>query len=114
MEVLESKEADAPDFAPLLCFGAKRRDCEDKKRKYRVTDAQVAYLGDDFLALPIMRRVGLPMAVQDATPEVKRIARYVTKKKGGEGAVGEALRLILQAQGTWTRSVEATVSEAYR
>jgi len=84
------------------------------KKKYRVQEEEMAYLGDDFLDLPIMERVGLPMAVSDATPEVKKVARYVTKKKGGEGAVGEALRLILNAQGKWRKGIQEAVRSAYR
>lgn len=92
----------------------KLRVLERIKRKYRVSDEEVAYIGDDFLDLPIMERVGLPIAVQDATPEVKRVARYVTKKRGGEGAVGEALRLILRAQRKWKRGVSEAVRSAYK
>jgi len=87
---------------------------ERLKRKYRVREEEIAYVGDDFLDLPIMDRVGLTIAVRDATPEVKRVARYVTKKKGGEGAVGEVLRLILQAQGKWQGAVQAAVRSAYQ
>ena len=83
------------------------------KRKYGVQDQEVAYMGDDFLDLPIMERVGMPIAVQDATPEVKRVARYVTAKAGGEGAVAEALRLILTAQDKWERGLQAAVRLAY-
>ena len=86
---------------------------EELKQKYGVRESEIAYIGDDFLDLPIMERVGMPIAVRDAMPEIKRIARYVTKMKGGEGAVGEALRLILGAQRKWSRAVTDTVRSIY-
>ena len=92
----------------------KLRVLERLKRKYKLTEDEIAYVGDDFLDLPIMERVGLPIAVRDATPEVKNVARYVTKKKGGEGAVEEVLRLILQAQGKWEWAIREAVRLAYR
>ena len=98
-----------------LCLGDlnKLRVLERLKQKYGVNEEEMVYIGDDFLDLPIMRRVGIPIAVRDATPEVKRVARYITKMKGGEGAVGEVLRLVLQAQGKWAQAVETAVSSAY-
>ena len=58
---------------------------------------QVAYVGDDIVDLPVMDRVGLPVAVADAVPEVKQSAAYVTKKPGGHGAVREVCELIMGA-----------------
>src|SRR3954454_10906999 len=80
---------------------------------FEVTEDEIAYVGDDFLDLPIMERVGLPIAVADATVEMKKAAAYVTEKRGGEGAIEEVVRLILQAQGKWTWAVRETVKNAY-
>ncbi len=60
---------------------------------------QTAYLGDDWVDMPVLRRVGLPMAVADAQPEVKASVRYVTAARGGQGAVREVIRLILHSRG---------------
>jgi 3-deoxy-D-manno-octulosonate 8-phosphate phosphatase (KDO 8-P phosphatase) len=62
---------------------------------------QVAYIGDDFTDIVIMRRVGLAIAVANALPEVKRMAHYVTVASGGNGAMREVAVLILKAQGLW-------------
>ena len=62
---------------------------------------QVAYIGDDFTDVVVMRRVGLAIATANARPEVKHIAHYVTAAKGGQGAVRETIELILKAQGRW-------------
>ena len=66
-----------------------------------VDDRAVAYVGDDLPDLPVMKRAGLAVAVGNAVPEVKRAAHFVTRARGGEGAVREAVELILKAQGKW-------------
>jgi len=60
---------------------------------------QVAYLGDDLPDLPVIRRVGLGMAVASADSFVQCHAHGVTQARGGEGAAREFCELILQAQG---------------
>jgi 3-deoxy-D-manno-octulosonate 8-phosphate phosphatase (KDO 8-P phosphatase) len=61
---------------------------------------QVAYVGDDVVDLPILIRVGLAIAVQDAHTLVKQHAHWTTPQGGGRGAVRDACELIMQAQGT--------------
>lgn len=61
--------------------------------------SQVAYLGDDWVDLAPMLRVGLPCAVANARPEVKDVARLVTKAQGGHGAVRELADFLLTCQG---------------
>lgn len=68
-----------------------------------ITDAQVAYVGDDLVDLSMMKRVGLPVAVADAVQEVKDAAEYVTQARGGHGAVREVAELILKTQGKWDK-----------
>jgi len=62
--------------------------------------AQVAYLGDDLPDLPVMRRVGLGMAVASADAFVRQHAHGVTQARGGEGAAREFCELIMRAQGS--------------
>lgn len=59
---------------------------------------QTAYLGDDWVDASAMLRVGLPMAVANAQPEILRIARWISQASGGHGAVREAIMYILRAQ----------------
>jgi 3-deoxy-D-manno-octulosonate 8-phosphate phosphatase (KDO 8-P phosphatase) len=83
---------------------------EEILRATRVTDGEVAYVGDDLPDLSILRRVGLAVAVANASPEVKRAAHYVTARSGGEGAVREVIELIVKEQGKWeeaTRDAKA-------
>jgi 3-deoxy-D-manno-octulosonate 8-phosphate phosphatase (KDO 8-P phosphatase) len=61
---------------------------------------QVAYLGDDLPDLPVIRRVGLGMAVANAASFVRQHAHGITQARGGEGAAREFCELILSAQGS--------------
>ena len=71
----------------------------------------VAMIGDDLPDLPILRRCGLPIAVRDAAQEVLDIAKFVTARPGGSGAVREAVEHILKGQGRWTEAVRTFVRE---
>jgi 3-deoxy-D-manno-octulosonate 8-phosphate phosphatase (KDO 8-P phosphatase) len=66
-----------------------------------VEPGQVAYVGDDVVDIPLMRRCGLGVAVADATPDTRDAAHHVTRLPGGFGAVREVCELILKAQGRW-------------
>lgn len=67
----------------------------------KIEASQIAYIGDDFTDVVVMRRVGLAIATANARPEVKAVAHYVTAARGGAGAVREAIELLLKAQGRW-------------
>ncbi|WP_031478903.1 KdsC family phosphatase [Maridesulfovibrio frigidus] len=60
---------------------------------------EVAYIGDDWIDAPVMLKVGLPMSVCNAQPEIIGIAKWVSKKPGGHGAVREAISFLLESQG---------------
>jgi len=66
---------------------------------------EVCYVADDLPDLPVLRRVGLAVAVANAAPEVKKAAQYLTKHNGGAGAVREVVELILKAQGKWAQAI---------
>lgn len=61
---------------------------------------QVAYVGDDVVDLPVMRKVGLAVAVQDAHELAKKHAHWQTPSGGGRGAARDLCELIMEAQGT--------------
>ena len=71
----------------------------------------VAYVGDDFPDMAILRRVALPVAVGNAVPEVRAAARVHLSESGGRGAVREFAELLLRARGDWDQVVERYVSE---
>ena len=58
----------------------------------------VAFIGDDVNDLPALERVGLACAVADAMEPVKAVAHYVTRKRGGDGAVREVCELLIAAR----------------
>ena len=74
---------------------------EALKERLGLQDEQIAYVGDDLPDLPVMRKVGLSVAVANARPEVLAAADLITETPGGEGAVREVAELILKAQGKW-------------
>ncbi len=73
----------------------------DLLKKLKLEPSQIAYVGDDLLDLCIMRKVGLAIAVQDASPEVVAEADWQTTANGGRGAAREICEMIMQAQGTF-------------
>ncbi|MBP8981151.1 MAG: HAD-IIIA family hydrolase [Syntrophobacterales bacterium] len=72
--------------------------------------AEVAYMGDDIVDVPLMKRVGFAVAVADAVEEARRAAHYVTRNRGGRGAVREVCDLIIKGQGKWNRVMERYLS----
>ena len=92
----------------ILYQGAK-----DKLVPYReilqlhgLADAEIAYVGDDLIDLPILRRVGFAATVADAVDEVKPYVHYVTRRPGGRGAVREVCDLLLRESGRWDTAAE--------
>jgi 3-deoxy-D-manno-octulosonate 8-phosphate phosphatase (KDO 8-P phosphatase) len=63
--------------------------------------SQVAYVGDDVMDIPLLRRAGFGAAVANAADDVKQHAAYITKKPGGSGAVREVIEHILKNAGKW-------------
>ncbi len=75
-------------------------------KKYKLKAEEVCFVGDDLVDLCVMKRVGLPVAVLNAAPEVKQAASYITLRKGGRGAVREVAELILKSQDKWRKIME--------
>lgn len=66
-----------------------------------VTPSQMAYMGDDIIDLPVLKRVAFSAAVADAVAEVRERVDYVAQRPGGRGAARELAELILKVQGKW-------------
>jgi len=75
-------------------------------RKFKVMPEEVCFIGDDLIDLPVLKRVGLAVAVPNAVHEVREHAHFVTVNKGGRGAVRELCDIILKAQGKWDLATE--------
>ena len=70
-------------------------------KKYNVSKDEICFMADDLVDLALMRKVGLPVAVANASSPIKDAAIYVTSQPGGRGAVREVAELILKSQDKW-------------
>jgi 3-deoxy-D-manno-octulosonate 8-phosphate phosphatase (KDO 8-P phosphatase) len=75
-----------------------------------VPSSQTAFVGDDLPDLPVLRRVGVPIAVGDAHDLVKQAAAWTTRARGGRGAVREISERILKARGDWDALIQRLFS----
>jgi 3-deoxy-D-manno-octulosonate 8-phosphate phosphatase (KDO 8-P phosphatase) len=79
--------------------------------RYGCTPGDAAFLGDDFPDMSVLRIVGLPVAVGNAVPEIKRVCTLHLERAGGHGAVREFSERLLRARGEWERICEEYVAE---
>ncbi len=70
-------------------------------KDHNINAENTLYMGDDILDCKVMQLVGLPTCPQDAVPEVKAIAKYISHKEGGKGAVRDVIEQVLKVQGKW-------------
>ena len=75
---------------------------------------EVAYIGDDINDLPAFKECGLRIAVSNACNEVKAEADHVTTRSGGNGAVREAIEMILESQGKWASATDTYLRDLER
>jgi 3-deoxy-D-manno-octulosonate 8-phosphate phosphatase (KDO 8-P phosphatase) len=78
----------------------------------RITAEEVAYVGDDIIDLPVMRRVGLAVAVPNARREVRDEADIVVDHRGGDGAARDAIEYILREQGKFQQVLEKYLAQS--
>ena len=79
--------------------------------RHALSFEEIAFVGDDFPDVPVLRVVGLPVAVGNAVPEVREMAAVRLSRRGGHGAVREFAELLLRARGEWTSVTERYVRE---
>ncbi len=72
---------------------------------------ECAFVGDDFPDVPVLRIVGLPVAVGNAVPEVRDLCRVQLDAQGGRGAIREFAERLLKARGAWEQAWHGYVSE---
>lgn len=80
-------------------------DREDKltvynkiKSELKLRDSQIAYIGDDLVDIPVLKKAGIAICVKDASVYVKKYADYVTRAKGGQGALREIVEIVLKSK----------------
>src|SRR5229473_1275419 len=95
-----------------------RQGIQDKLGAFReilaqekLTPAEACFVGDDVIDLPVMWNCGFAVAVANARDEVKKDAHYVTKHRGGDGALRDAIEFILKAQNKWKKVVTEYIGE---
>lgn len=91
-----------------LGASSKMESYEDLKMCYDLKDDEILYMGDDLPDYDIMKLVALAAAPQDAAPEIKSVADYVSPVNGGKGCVRDVLEQLLKIQGKWARSEDRT------
>ena len=74
---------------------------------YGITADRMLYMGDDIPDIPPMQTVALPTCPQNAVPEVKAVAQYVSHKNGGEGCVRDVIEQVLKVRGDWQGNFSA-------
>ena len=73
------------------------------REKYDINPSQAAFVGDDLQDIPLLKRVGIPIAVQNAAADVKQCSSYVSQASGGHGAVREIAEWLLDLRGDMGR-----------
>ena len=91
-----------------LGASSKMESYEDLKMCYDLKDDEILYMGDDLPDYDIMKIVALAAAPQDAAPEIKSVADYVSPIHGGKGCVRDVLEQLLKIQGKWARPEDRT------
>jgi 3-deoxy-D-manno-octulosonate 8-phosphate phosphatase (KDO 8-P phosphatase) len=70
-------------------------------KKYAIKPEMVMYMGDDIPDYPVMSQIGVPVCPNDAVPEIKQVAHYISDKNGGEGCVRDVIEQVLRVHGNW-------------
>ncbi|WP_374460533.1 KdsC family phosphatase [Chryseobacterium taeanense] len=79
----------------------KMEDFEDFKLKYNLTNEEILTMGDDIPDLHIMKNSAIAACPENAVPEIKAIATYISPIKGGSGAVRDVIEQVMKVQGKW-------------
>jgi 3-deoxy-D-manno-octulosonate 8-phosphate phosphatase (KDO 8-P phosphatase) len=92
----------------------KIKSYEEILRKHRLTDEQIAFMGDDLVDLAVLRRAGIAAAPADAAMDVRKRVDLVTRAGGGRGAVRELVEWLLRMQDRWDPLVSGWLNQETR
>ena len=100
----------------LVIQGSKNKltDYEEMLQLRQLQNQDVAYVGDDLVDVPVLKRVGLAIAVANATQYVHALCHATTHKAGGHGAVREVCDLLLMAQNKWEEIAGSYLDDTIR
>ena len=79
---------------------------DEIREKLFLSYDEIAYIGDDLVDIPLLKRVGFPVSVPSSPEIVKRYCVYITKKNGGDGAVRETVEYILKLRNEYTEAIK--------
>ena len=105
----EATKRRADELGLTFCsFGIKRKLAEFERltTELGIAPAECLYIGDDVVDMPIMRRVGVAVAVADGLAELDEVAVWRTRLPGGYGAVCEVMHRVLEAKGLLDKMLE--------
>jgi 3-deoxy-D-manno-octulosonate 8-phosphate phosphatase (KDO 8-P phosphatase) len=74
------------------------------RKKFRLDDSEVLFMGDDIPDFEVMKHAGIPVCPSDADSEIKQVALYISDKKGGEGCVRDVIEQVLRLHDNWMDS----------
>jgi 3-deoxy-D-manno-octulosonate 8-phosphate phosphatase (KDO 8-P phosphatase) len=74
------------------------------KKKFRLNDSDILFMGDDIPDYEVMKVAGVPVCPSDADSEIKQVASYISDKKGGEGCVRDVIEQVLRLHNNWMDS----------
>ena len=86
----------------------KLKSLEGIRTQYNLEWNQILYMGDDLPDIPVLEKVGLPTCPADAVPEVKSVAKYISHKDGGKGAVRDVIEKVLKLAHHWNYAPNIT------
>lgn len=84
---------------------------EELKQTLKLNDDEIAYMGDDLPDLPVLRRVGFSICVPKAPAVIQEHVDFITKKKGGKGAVRELAEFLMKSQGTYETVIQSYLTK---
>lgn len=102
-DAIKPRAADMQVDAVFSDISPKSAVLDGISKKYNITAKEMCFAGDDLVDLSLLKRVGFPIAVNNASAEIKKAAAYITSKQGGRGAVREIAELLLRAQKKWKK-----------
>lgn len=104
-KVVERRSTDMQVDKLYQDAGSKTAALQSLLQELNLKPKDACFIADELIDLPALKQVGLAVAVRNAAPEVKKCAQYITKRKGGNGAVREVIEMILKSQNKWRSAI---------
>ena len=90
-----------------MASSVKIHDYRDFRDRHKLKDEEILYVGDEIPDMEVMNVCGLPCCPNDAAPEIKAVARYISHADGGYGCGRDIVEQVLKVQGLWLADEKA-------